>query len=189
MIRFFGRAIFASLILFSCKTKETKPAFAMPDLQAYFSKRLWAADSTITVDSFRMIRLDTLYEKWALTHQRYPYLRDYGKISFSLDSIQKQSKTNPGKTDEETKKAIQYLEEEKNYVKTEIDSINLLLAHADTTKPIGYMVRYKGSFKKKDGALITDTINFSFDTKLKMLEWDRNIEKAIDALIAGKEVH
>jgi hypothetical protein len=189
MIRYFIYAFIVSLIVFSCKSKETKPAFVIPDMQDYFSKRLHAADSTIQIDSFRLIRLDTLYEKWALTHQRYPYLHDFGKISYQLDSIQKQSKPNTATANNETRKTIQYLEEEKTYLKTEIDSINNLLAHADTTKPIGYMVRYKSSFKKKDGNVIMDTINFSFDTKLKMLEWDRNIEKAIDSLVAGKHVH
>jgi hypothetical protein len=189
MIRHFIYSFIASLILFSCKSKEAKPAFVMPDMQDYFSKRLHAADSTIQIDSFRLIRLDTLHEKWALTHQRYPYLHDFGKISAQLDSIQKQSKPNAAKTNDETRKTIQYLEEEKTYLKKEIDSINNLLAHADTANPIGYMVRYKSSFKKKDGTLITDTINFSFDAKLKMLEWDRNIEKAIDSLVAGKHVN
>jgi len=189
MIRHFIYSFIASLILFSCKSKEAKPAFVMPDMQDYFSKRLHAADSTIQIDSFRLIRLDTLHEKWALTHQRYPYLHDFGKISAQLDSIQKQSKPNTAEANNEATKTIQYLEEEKAYLKKEIDSINNLLAHADTANPIGYMVRYKSSFKKKDGTLITDTINFSFDAKLKMLEWDRNIEKAIDSLVAGKHVN
>ncbi len=189
MFRFFTYASLVSLTLFSCKNKEQKPSFAIPDMKSYFSKRLSAADSTILIDSFRMIRLDTLYDKWALTHQRFPYLKDYGKISFTLDSMKKQIQPTSEEKSEETKKEVEYLEGEKNYLKTEIDSINNLLAHADTIKPIGYMVRYKGSFKKKSGTLITDTINFSFDTNLQMIEWDRNIEKAIDSLIVGKHVH
>lgn len=189
MPRYFIHTILSSLILFGCKSKEIKPAFVIPDMQDYFSKRLHAADSTIQIDSFRLISIDTLHEKWALAHQRYPYLHDFGKISNQLDSILEKSKLNTFKKNNETRKTIQYLEEEKAYLQTEIDSINNLHAHADTVKPIGYMARYMSSFKKKDGTLITDTINFSFDTKLKMLEWDRNIEKAIDSLVAGKHVH
>jgi hypothetical protein len=179
----FNITIFLLLVLlYSCQEKK-KAVFA-PSMEAYFTQKIKNADSSLTVESFQFIRLDTLHEKWTIHRQRFPFVRDYNIDSTKLDSLQK--KTKGIIPTEEDLKMIQQLQDEIKYLGKELDSLSELSKHADTIKPVGYIAHYVFRIRRKDGSILQDSIGYSFDTKLAMLNWDNNNERNIDSIVSWK---
>ena len=138
-----------SVIVFSfiwpgCKPEENK--IRLPDLRPNFLQLLNRRDSTLMLDSFYFIRTDTMNEKEALIHQRFPFFNIMDKITGQLER-----KPNDLET-------IEYLKNEKAYVGKEIDSLNRLIAVADSVTPIGYRAFYKVTISKKDKFVVSDTL-------------------------------
>jgi hypothetical protein len=179
--------IFYLIIWTSCKPNEDKILF--PDLKPNFLERLNRRDSTLELDSFSFIRTDTFNEKKALLHQRFPFLRTIEKINGQLKrmAIERDSfHYVPSANDLET---IEYFKGEKAYVGKEIDSLTTLIAHADSVSPVGYRAFYKVTVSKKGKFVISDTIPYAISLKMKVSDWDRNLEKIIDSLAIGKQFH
>jgi hypothetical protein len=84
---------------------------------------------------------------------------------------------------------IKYLNGEKAYVGKEIDSLTSLIEHADSVTPIGYRAFYKATVSKKDQFVVSDTVPYSISMQMNVSDWDRNLEKMIDALASGKKLH
>jgi len=175
-------------MLFCCGTKG--PAPFKPDLKDYFTAEIRSADSSLQVMSLDYAATDTLHEKSTLNHELYPYLRDRGIVSFKLDSIAKQNAANSPVQKMEAAKMTEFLQSELQHLQKQIDSLNDRLAHADTTIPVGYMLRYKYVIRKKDGSILSDTCVYSFNTDLHMINWDGNNERMIENIVANrKAVH
>jgi len=174
------------LLLFSigCKPKENK--ILLPDLRPNFLALLNQRDSTLTLDSFYFISIDTMNAKKALTHQRFAFLHIMERINGQLDSIQKRDSLQKviSANDLET---VDYLQDEKKYVGKEIDSFSFLIANADSTAPVGFRALYKVTVSKKNQFTISDTIPYSITLNMQVSDWDRNIEKNIDSLAIGKQ--
>src|ERR1700704_5230084 len=133
--------LFFSIIWQGCKQKEDK--IFIPDLRSNFSALLNRRDTTLTLDSFYFIRTDTMNEKEALTHQRFPFFNILGKINRQLEKMSTGKDSfhhAPSAYDLEN---IEYLKNEKAFVEKEIDSLNRLISHADSVIPIGYRAFYK----------------------------------------------
>jgi hypothetical protein len=133
--------------------------------------------------------MDTMNEKKALTHQRFAFLHIMENIEGQLkwrsrkkDSLQ----LSPSANDLET---TDYLNGEKSYVRKEIDSLTSLMEHADSVTPIGYRAFYKATVSKKNQFIISDTVPYSISMQMNVSDWDRNLEKMIDALAKGKQLH
>jgi len=178
-------ALFFSIIWSGCKTQENK--MVIPDLRPNFLQLLNQRDSTLTLDSFYFIRTDTMNEKEALTHQRFPFYNILGKINVQLERVSKDSNfKTPSPSERET---MEYLNSEKVYVEKEIDSLNKLIAVADSVTPIGYRAFYKATVSKRDKFVVSDTIAYAISLKMKVSDWDRNLEKVLDSLAVGKRLH
>jgi hypothetical protein len=180
-------ALLFSIIWSGCKPAENK--LLLPDMRPQFSNLLYKRDTTLSLDSFYFIKTDTMNERKALIHQRFSFFHimedingQLARMSIGRDSFHRA----PSANDLET---IAYLNEEKTYVGREIDSLNRLIAHADSTDPIGYRAFYKATVSKKDKFVVSDTIPYSISLKMKVSDWDRNIEKIIDSLAIGKPFH
>ena len=158
-----------------CKPEENK--IRLPDLRPNFLQLLNRRDSTLMLDSFYFIRTDTMNEKEALIHQRFPFFNIMDKITGQLER-----KPNDPET-------IEYLKNEKAYVGKEIDSLNRLIAVADSVTPIGYRAFYKVTISKKDKFVVSDTIAYAISLKMSVSDWDSNLEKIIDSLAIGKRLH
>jgi hypothetical protein len=168
-------AIVFSIIWTGCKPEDNK--ITLPELRPNFLQLLNRRDSTLLLDSFYFIRTDTMNEKEALFHQRFPFFNIMDKINGQLGRKP---------TDSET---TEYLNNEKAYVRKEIDSLNRLITVADSVTPIGYRAFYKVTVSKKDKFVISDTIAYAISLKMKVSDWDRNLEKIIDSLAIGKRLH
>ena len=180
-------AIFFWTIGSACKQNEEK--ISLPDLKPNFSYLLNQRDSTLSLDSFYFVRTDTMNEKKALTHQRFSFYNILEKINGQLEWISTKRdsfRKAPSASDLET---LEYLNGEKVFVSKEIDSLNGLIAQADSVSPVGYRAFYKVTVSKKDKFVISDTVPYSISLKMKVSDWDRNLEKTIDSLAVGKPFH
>ena len=166
----------------ACKAPEKK--ITLPDLRPHFQALLNRKDSTLTLDSFYFIRLDTMNERTALIHQRFPFYNILERINRQL---QKQDTIRlNGIPSADAIQNIEYLNEEKTYVTKQIDSISRLIGVADSLTPIGYQAFYKVTIQKKDQFVVSDTIPYAISLKMTVSDWDRNLEKNIDSLTVGK---
>jgi len=174
------------LLLFAmaCKPKENK--IILPDLRPNFLAVLNQRDSTLTLDSFYFIGIDTMNAKKALTHQRFAFLHIMERINGQLDTLKKRDSLQkvPSANDLET---VNYLQDEKAYVGKEIDSFSVLIAQADSVAPVGFRAFYKVTVSKKNKFTVSDTIHYSITLNMQVSDWDRNIEKNIDSLAIGKQ--
>jgi hypothetical protein len=180
-------AILLSILGTGCKPDEKK--IELPDLKPHFNALLNRRDSTLSLDSFYFVNMDTMTEKKALTHQRFSFLHIMENIDGRLEWLAKKRDsfhTAPSAADLET---IEYLNGEKAFVGKEIDSFNILILNADSIAPIGYRAFYKVTISKKDKFIVSDTLPYSISLKMKVSDWDRNIEKNIDSLVVGKTFH
>jgi hypothetical protein len=184
------KIIYKSVLLFliiwsGCKTEANK--MVIPDLRPNFLQLMNQRDSTLVLDSFYFIRTDTMNKKEALTHQRFPFFNILSKINVQLERMSKDShlKT-PFSNERET---MEYLNDEKAYVEKEIDSLNKMIAVADSVTPIGYRAFYKATVRMTDKFVVSDTIAYAISLKMKVSDWDRNLEKVLDSLAVGKRLH
>jgi len=179
--------IFFLIVWPGCKPNEDK--ILLPDLKPNFLELLNRRDSALVLDSFYFIRIDTMTEKKALTHQRFSFLHIAEKIDGQLERMSNHRDTVhsvPSAADLET---LAYVKGEKVYVGKEIDSLTLLIANADSVSPVGYRAFYKVTVNKKDKFTISDTVPYAISLKMKVSDWDRNLEKIMDSLAIGKKLH
>lgn len=179
--------IFILVLSSACKQPEKK--IVLPDLRPHFSALLNRRDSTLSLDSFYFIGFDTMNEKRAFIHQRFAFLHIMDRIDKQLEIISKRRdsfRSVPSAGDLEN---IEYLKGEKAYVGREIDSFNILIAHADTAAAVGYRAFYKVTVSKKNKFTVSDTIHYAISPDMNIGDWDRNLDKDIDSLAVGKQFH
>src|SRR5436305_10717336 len=167
-----------------CKPDEKK--IELPDLRPHFSALLNQRDTTLSLDSFYFIKLDTMNEKSAFIHQRFPFLHIMDRINKQLEMISKKRDSFHSVPSANEVEAAEYLKSEKTFVGKEIDSLNILIANADSTTPVGYRAFYKVTISKKNTFTVSDTIHYSVTPKMTIGDWDRNLDKDIDSLSVGK---
>ena len=115
-----------------------KPSFN-EQVQKDFSNRVQKIDSAIRVDSFRLIRRDSLTEMVGQIVFDSLYAREEARLEAEL-GIARQHQS--GDTS--------YRQEEINYMKKELDSIQHLIAKADTVKKYGVIAQYFYTISKND---------------------------------------
>jgi hypothetical protein len=126
--------LFVSItILLACCTG--KPSFN-EQLRKDFSNRVSKIDSSVRVDSFQLVRMDSLTEKIGQIVYDSIYAREEARLEDELN-VMKQSK---GDTS--------YKVEEINYMKKELDSIENLIVNADTAKKYGVIGMYDYTISK-----------------------------------------
>ena len=65
-------------------------------------------------------------------------------------------------------------------------SLSRMIANAYSVTPVGYRAFYKVTVSKKEKIVVSDTIPYAISLKMKVSDWDRNLEKIIDSLAMGK---
>lgn len=176
--------VLSALFWMACQPKEKGPA--LPDLRPNFLNLLNRRDSTLSLDSFYFVSIDTMNAKKAYTHQRFTFLHLMERINGQLDRLFKNGDSFHRVPSAADLERIETLKGEKVYVEKEIDSFNILIAAADSVSPVGYRALYKVTVSKKDKFVVSDTIPYSITLQGKISDWDRNVEKTIDSLAIGK---
>jgi hypothetical protein len=187
MLKMMICSILVALFSVGCKSKENK--ILLPDLRPNFLELLHQRDSTLTLDSFYFVGIDTMNAKKALTHQRFAFLHIMEKIDGQLGRFSKVRDSMGSVPSASELEMMEYLKGEKIYVGKEIDSFNDMIVHADTSAPIGYRAFYKVTVRKKNQFIVSDTIPYSITLEMMVSDWDRNIEKSIDSLAVGRPGH
>ncbi len=130
-------SILFCIFLFSC---ESKPPSLQDQLREVFISRLKKSDSTVILDSFRIVRVDSLDQK----HQRMIddsiYMREFIRVRNQLTNSIAEKRTD----------SIEYYRDEVKYMESELDSMKKEISKADTTKKISLLALCKIQLSKNN---------------------------------------
>ena len=126
--------VFITILLVYC---SSKPSFT-EQVRQDFSNRVLKIDSSIRVDSFQLVRMDSLTEKVGQIIYDSIFSNEAARLETEL-----MAKRNQGDD-------TSYVREEINYMKKELDSIENLIAKADTVKKYGVLARYSYTISKNE---------------------------------------
>jgi len=135
MNRVLTLSIMFYILLFSCESKS--PSLS-DQLKTIFLSHLNKYDSTVVLDSFRVIRIDSIDQR----HQRIIddtiYMREFARVQGQLINSIIEKKTD----------SIGFYQDEVNYMGTQLDSMNKEISKADTTSKLGLLVICKIQLSK-----------------------------------------
>ena len=123
------------LVLLHCRTK---PSFT-EQVRQDFSNRVMKIDSSVRVDSFQLIRMDSLTEMIGQIIYDSLYAREEARLETELVAVKRNPTADTG-----------YVKEEINYMKKELDSIENLITKADTIKKYGILALYTYTISKNE---------------------------------------
>jgi hypothetical protein len=127
MKRFFIMAALGQVLFMYCKSK---PAPLPIQLENNLLSHLKKIDSTVTLDSFRVLRSDMMVEKLGRIFDDTIYKRELYRVQDQLANAIKYQKHD----------SIEFYQGEVNYMLPQIDSLTKSIAQADTTKKFGLLV-------------------------------------------------
>lgn len=158
-----GRLFVLSLIFYqflSCQQDKTDNLTGQ--LIMNFSNHMKNIDSSLVLDSFKLLRTDTLFEKQGRMIDVFIYQREADRIQGQLKKALRQ----------ELADSAAFYAYESKYIMSAIDSLSKLVAIADTTRPFGVAIHCVYWVRKKDKNL-SDSVLYFFDNKMKLLDPDR----------------
>ena len=161
------------LLIIACKTKT--PTFS-EQLQKNFQSRLWRTDSTLMLDSFSIVRVDTANQRLFDKVQDTTYKLTLHKVQDQLTSATAGQKTD----------SMAFYQEELDYMIPTSDSISRLVAKSDTTKKYGLLVICKAQVSKGN-ATVKDNIYYYLNLEMTAMntDWlDGEISRLSDQLNA-----
>jgi hypothetical protein len=127
--------VFLPLFLLHCRSK---PSFT-EQVKQDFSNRVLKIDSSIRIDSFQLVSMDSLTERIGQIVYDSIYAREEARLEAEFIAVKQNQSVD---TD--------YVKEEINYMKKELDSIENLIDRADTVKKYGILALYSYTISKKD---------------------------------------
>lgn len=184
MPKYLRIVIFLVLILFmiSCKSKIQQENDKLEsDLRTFFTVNLKERASTL--DSFSLIRVDTISQQMLLDKQADVLDKQVHKLidkrrsniqemSNTVDQMRLSAAINSKTLFEIEKKEIEKLKKRAELLRSEIDTVMSIIQSidssaniADSTKPVGFgaicffQIRHKDNSVKRDTAFITLNIN------------------------------
>ena len=159
---------FFGMLLSYC---SSKPSFN-EQVQRDFSSRVQKIDSAIRVDSFRLINMDSLTEMIGQIVYDSLYAREKARLEAELAVAKRNRSSDTG-----------YRQEEINYMKKELDSIQNLITRADTKKKYGVVAQYFYTISKNEKSATGDVYYFISNNGNVL-----NPEMIIDSIkvVAGK---
>ena len=129
-------AIFFAVTLFARCTN--KPSFT-EQVRTDFTNRVMKIDSSIRVDSFQLVRMDSLTEMIGQIVYDSLYAREEARLEAEFAVAKRNLAADTS-----------YRQEEINYMKKELDSIEHLISKADTVKKYGVLARYSYTISKNE---------------------------------------
>jgi len=131
-----------TLVLFFMATLyawcTNKPSFT-EQVRKDFTNRVLKIDSSIRVDSFQLVGMDSLTEMIGQIVYDSLYAREEARLETEFAVAKRNLTADTG-----------YRQEEINYMKKEMDSIEKLIAKADTVKKYGIVAKYFYTISKND---------------------------------------
>jgi hypothetical protein len=145
---------FMGLLLFlSC----THPTTTSDELKLNFTKHLTKIDSSLNLDSFRLVNIDTMTEKGGTIWDDTIYNRERFRLQSQLSSAFKENKRD----------SSLFYQEEINYISGQIDSLTKTISKADTTKKFGFIITCFYQIHKNDIS-VKDSVQYVLDTQMNI---------------------
>ncbi|HEY4966393.1 MAG TPA: hypothetical protein VII28_08340 [Puia sp.] len=163
--------IFTVLIL-SCKSKHKSLA---DRVKANFLSHVKKIDSTLVLDSFSIIKIDTINRKTERIIDDTLYMMEFNRVRTQLANAKKGSRAD----------SIEFYQGEVNYMQTQFDSLKREIAAADTTKRLGMLAICRVRLSR-DTTSREMTVFYFLDWSMKV--WNPEM---IDTAISGlsKKLH
>jgi hypothetical protein len=149
----------------------SKPSFT-EQVSKDFSNRILKIDSSVRVDSFQLIRMDSLTEMIGQIVYDSIYAREEARLEAEFID----AKRNPAAD-------TSYLREEINYMKKELDSIENLITKADTIKKYGVLAQYSYTISKNEKSK-TGVIHYFISNNGNVLNQDMIMDSL--KMVAGQ---
>jgi hypothetical protein len=149
----------------SCKSK---PASLPEQLKENFLSHLRKIDSTVMLDSFIVLRIDSIDQRHERAIDDSAYLREFRRIRAQLSNAVIAKKTD----------SIGFYQDEVNYMEMQADSLTKEISNADTTKKFGLVARCKFQLSKHT-KIQERNIRYFLDMNSKILN-----SEMIDSAIA-----
>ena len=127
--------VLLSLVIVHC---TNKPSFT-EQVRQDFTNRVLKIDSSIRVDSFQLDRMDSLTEQIGQIVYDSIYAREEARLEMEFVMAKRNQAADTG-----------YVQEEINYMKKELDSIENLIAKGDTVKKYGILAQYTYTISKNE---------------------------------------
>jgi hypothetical protein len=162
------------LTIGSCKSKEEKQKEQLQDnLKTYFDINL--KDSTAALDSFKLVKIDTITQKMLLFEQvsvlnnQLDYLLDIYKLTNhkmanSIDQMRLYGMLNSKTLVDIEKNDFDKVSEKSKEIKAELDTVIKIVklldsnsTKADTIKPVGFQAKCFYQVRLKDKSIKRDT--------------------------------
>jgi len=173
-MKFTSALFFLILTIYSCKSQKEKEKDKLTDnLKVYFKNNI--SDTTTTIDSFLLVKLDTLTQLHRLREQTatlstdFENLVDLYKLNTSMLSNQVSQLKLYGMLNSKTlidiqKDDVNKTVEKGKEIKAELDTlqkisenIQLQIVTADSIKPIGFEAKCFYQLRMKDKSVKRDT--------------------------------
>jgi hypothetical protein len=138
-------------------------------LKLNFSTHLKMVDSSLILDSFKIIRIDTMDQRLGRITDTMDYKRELHRVQGELANA----------IVEQKKDSIIFYKDEINYILPQLDSLTNSISRADTTKKFGiivsclFQIRKNNEYQKK-------AVNYFLDNKMNIRNSDM-----IDTVIQG----
>ena len=113
-----------AILIISCQTKQKSLEAQLTD---NFLAHLKKADSLLKLDSFKIVRIDSITEKVGQIIYDSIYSHEKATLEMQINSARKHNNTD----------SIEFVQYEIDYMKKEIDSITSAINNADTVKKYG----------------------------------------------------
>jgi hypothetical protein len=146
-------AVFLILIL-SCKSKHQSLS---DQVKANFITHVQKMDSTLVLDSFRVIKVDTVNRRTERMIDNYLYRQEFKRVEAQLANAMKGTRSD----------SIEFYQGEVNYMKTQFDSLNKEIVIADSTKKLGILATCKVRLAKNNRSEEI-TVYYFLDWKMKV---------------------
>ena len=158
-------AILTYSVISSCNTKTA----SLPDqLKVNFLLRVNKIDSTVHLDSFRIVRADTVDQRLERIIDDSIYIREFTYVQAQLANALKEKKVD----------SIGFYKGEVDYMTPQVESLTNVISKADTTKKLGIVAVCSFQLSKK-GASQRGMAYYFMDRSYKV--WDSEL---IDTAIA-----
>ena len=170
MKKIFAIAIFFYLMISSCNTKTA----SLPDqLKVNFLLRVNKIDSTVHLDSFRILRADTIDQRLERIIDDTIYTREFTYVQAQLANAIKAKKAD----------SVGFYKEEVDYMTLQVESLTNVISKADTTKKLGIVTACSFQLSKK-GATQQGMVYYFLDKNYKV--WDSELIDTAIATVARK---
>ena len=154
-----GIAFILPFIFTHCKSK---PVSLSEQLEKNLLIHLNKIDSTIVLDSFGIIKIDTMVERLGKMIEDVIYKMEMRRVEAQLANAVKEQKPD----------SIEFYQGEVNYMQPQSDSLTKVISTADTTRKFGLLVICKARLKKNNQSRTT-LLYYYLDNHMTIRNSDR----------------